>query len=207
MEIKHQVDYNLVHQYLSGNKSAGEQIYLPTIPLLKKYVYMKTKSSALSSQDKEDIIAEVLKISITKLHRFTGDSSFITYICGIANNIIKQAYSKYSRSAKDVSVEIVVEDDRETEVFNAIDIYQPQKNPLNIVIQKEQYETLKKAFSMLKPDYQQIIQMRLFNKVPVKQVAILIGRTEDSIDALYRRALKKYKDFFEQIYLQTTEKP
>ena len=207
MDVKHQNDYNLVHQYLLGNKSAGEQLYIPSIPLLEKYIYKKTKGSALSSHDKEDIIAEVLKISITNLNRFSGKSSFLTYLCGIANNAIKQAYSKYSKTAKHVSVESVIEEDQEVEVFNAIELYQPGRNLLSIVILKEQVAVLEKAFSTLKPDYQQIIQMRLINKVPVKQVAILTGRTEDSIDALYRRALKKYKENYEQLYSsQATEK-
>jgi RNA polymerase sigma factor (sigma-70 family) len=197
-----------VDAYLTGDKKAGQKLYIETIPYVKKFVLSRTVKSSLAEQDKEDIVMDSLKLSIENLDRYTGESSFCVFACGFAKNKIAQAYDKHSKNKALVPLEDTFEDISESdsfEEFGVVTLYQPSENPVNIVIRKEEADALKKAYSLLSQDYQQIIHFRLFNKVPVKQVSELTGKTEDSIDAMYRRALKKYIENFKKIYFGTTD--
>lgn len=78
-------------------------------------------------------------------------------------------------------------------------------NPVNIVIKKEQLETIQKALNMLSEDQRTILVLRIFNEMPFKQVALLAGKSEDAVDSLFRRAIISFKNNFEKIYKRATD--
>lgn len=209
MLIKYQKDYNLVHRYLKGDKWAGEVLYLALIPATQKYVYKKTQGSTLSDTEKEEVISKTLFTSIEKLSQYTGTCALSTFVISIAKNKIKQEYRNYVKSSK---LQPLDEDDFEDEAMDdrvinlsefALD--QPGVDPPQVLIEKEQLELLDKAFKLLTPEYQQIIKMRLHNKVPVKQISEFTGMSVSAIDSLYRRAIKKYKEIFKNFYQGATD--
>ncbi len=206
MKVEHQEDFNLVHNYLLGDEGAGERLYLRVIPLLRKFVYKKTSGSSLAFDKKEEIIADTLKKSIEKLETFTGSSSFTTFVFGFANNYIKRAFTAVSKELKMVPIDAFIELEESIDNSFEIDLQQYSKNPLHIILEKEKTEALKETLEKLPPEYQQIIQMRLYNKTPVKEVAQITGKTEKAIDSLYRRAIRKLHDVYVQNYEFATEK-
>lgn len=206
MDVKHQTDYNLVNQYLLGDEQAGEQLYLQVIPIVRKYVHKKTSKSMLSDDENKEIVSTILFKSVEILDRFTGQSSFITFVLGIANNIIKQAYRKHIKQANIISFEeIQLETTSLLPAPYASPIYHLGKNPVQVVIEKEQAEALLRAYNLLSEEYQQIILLRLQNKVPVKIVSQMIGKSEVAIDSLSRRAIKKFRENYIKIYFGATE--
>ena len=206
MKADHQEDYNLIHNYLLGDEGAGERLYLKVIPLLRKFVYKRTSSSSLAVGKKEEIIADTLKKSIEKLETFTGASSFATFVLGFANNYIKRAFTAVTKESKIVSIEAFTGPDESIDNSFEIDLQQYSKNPLQIILEKERAEALKASLGVLPIEYQQVIQMRLYNRTPVKEVAKMTGKSEAAIDSLFRRAIKKLQDIYIQNYESATEK-
>jgi len=204
MNVKYKADHSLVHEYLTGNKDAGHELYMKVMPYVEKFVFKQTEGSQLSREEQEDIIMDALQMSIQKLDTYTGECTFSTFVCGYAKNKIKQAYAKHTKAKSTVSFEVIKEANNELE-FGEVELYQPGVNPPNIIILKEQMAVLKQAFSLLTPEYQQIVQLRFYNKVSVKKIMEMTGKSEDSIDALYRRAMKKFRDNFIKIYEKTTD--
>lgn len=178
---KHQDDYNLVHQYLSGNKAAGQRLYSEAYPILEKFVASRTKGSILNEHDLNDIVLESLKRSVEKLGRFDGSSKFVSWVIGIAQLVIKEHLRKKTKVT-------FIEDIPEVEYEKAISLF--NKDPLMVLLRKETQEAIKFAINQLSSEHQQIIKLRLFNKVPAKEISAITGESESAINSRYSRALK-----------------
>ena len=180
-QIKYPHDYELVHKYLCGDKSAGQQLYGEAIPLLEKFVFSCIKKSSIDISDADDIVIETLKRSIERLDRYNGNSKFSVFLNGIAKNVIKETLRK---KGKEISLEEIPDSNYES----IITLY--SQNPLIVLLQKERYEAIKNAIDNLSPEHKEIIYLRLFNKVPVKTIAELSNESVAAIDSRFRRALK-----------------
>lgn len=204
MNVKHPTDYNLVDRYLCDDEDAGNELYSDVIPRVKKFIFAQSKGSSLSQADKEDILMNTLRTSIEKLSSYNGSSSFLTFVIGIAKNKVLQAAKSDSHpvSIEPAIIEQLIDQDNG---FVATSNRGLGENPLGILIRKEAILAFEEAFKKLKPEYQQIIRFRLLNKVSVKEVSKITGQSEDSIDAMYRRALKKYREEFISLYNGATD--
>lgn len=192
-EVKHPEDYKLLDNYLSGDRESGEKLFGNAYPSLKKYVFSCTKSDLfLSESDKEDIISESMMRAINNQHLYNGSSKFKTFIIGYANNIILEKRRKIAKESKNV---ISIEDTMSIESIN----------PINIIIKKEQIETIQEALNMLSEDQRTILALRIFNDMSFKQVAQFSGKSESATDSLFRRAIISFKNNFEKIYKRATD--
>lgn len=187
-EIKHPEDFNLLDKYLSGDRESGEKLFGNAYPALKNYVFSCTKNdSFLSESDKGDIISESMMRAINNQHLYNGSSKFQTFIIGYARIIILEKRRKKAKESKNV---ISIEDTMSIESIN----------PINIIIKKEQIETIQEALNMLSEDQRTILALRIFNDMSFKQVAQYAGKSESATDSLFRRAIISFKNNFEKIY-------
>jgi RNA polymerase sigma-70 factor (ECF subfamily) len=53
---------------------------------------------------------------------------------------------------------------------------------------------------MLSQEHREILTLRLLNNMPFKQISLLSGKSEAAVDSLFRRAVKSFKENFENIY-------
>lgn len=187
---KHQEDYELVHQYLCGDKAAGQKLYSEAFPLLQKLVLARTKGSVLNSEDINDIIMESFKRSIEKLDRFDGSSKFISWVIGIAQFVIKEHLRKKTKLT-------FTEDIFDAKFENITSLH--NKDPLIVLLNKESYEAVNAAINQLLPEHKQIIQLRLLNKVSVKEISAMSGKSDSAINSLFSRALRALKENLKKI--------
>lgn len=68
------------------------------------------------------------------------------------------------------------------------------QSPEEIVIEQEQSTWIVNALQKMKPDFQQIIILRLINDLSHKEIASIIGISEGHSRILLFRALKKLKE-------------
>lgn len=187
---KHQEDYELVHQYLCGDKAAGQKLYSEAFPFLKKLVLVRTKGSVLNSEDINDIVMESFKRSIEKLERFDGSSKFISWVIGIAQFVIMEHLRKKTKLA-------FTEDISDAKFENTISLH--NKDPLIVLLNKETRKAIIAAINQLSPEHKQIIQLRLLNKVSVKEISAMSEKSDSAINSLYSRALRSLKENLKNI--------
>lgn len=185
-DIKYKDDYALAHKYLCGDREAGYILYASVFDFVKFFIYSRTKSDNINEEDREDILSETLKTSIETLDRYSGTSKFCTFVIGIANNKIKE---KIRSKGKIVSKEIHIEN--EIESIDIINLY--SKDPLIILIDKEEREDLRDAINQLSDNHKQVIQLRM-NGMKSKEIAKMTGQSADAVDSMYARALKSLKN-------------
>lgn len=192
--IKYIQDYKLVDDYLNGDKESGKKLYEKTYAILKNYIYKYTANNIFDSQDQEDIIEDTMYESIRILQRYNAKKcAFSTFVVGIAKKkILEKARSKATVFKHEFKEEFA------NELIERIpDEY---SNPEYVLIKKEEIKALQHAFQQLSEDHRNVIQLRKFNKVSVKQVAQFMGKSESAVDSLYRRAIIQLKNNFKKIY-------
>ena len=196
-EVNRSKEFLLLDRYLSGDAAAGEELFGSIYPAVRRYVFSQTsKDTYFTESDKEDIVADAMMRAIDKQHLFNGSSQFTSFVIGFAKNIIFVAHKNSARQASKI---VSIEDDYCLKSINFFD------NPLNVVIEKEQLETVHKALALLPEEQRTVLTLRLFNDMPFKQVASLAGKSDDAVDSLFRRALRAFKNNFEKIYNSPTD--
>ena len=64
------------------------------------------------------------------------------------------------------------------------------------VQREERFERLKQALDSLSPDHRQVIYLAKIQQVPVKDIAVQMGRTPDAVSNLLARALANLRQSF-----------
>lgn len=189
-DIKYIEDYNLVDNYLNGDKESGRKLYSKTFEILEKYVYKNTKGDIFCNEEQQDIIENTLYESINLLGRYNPKKcAFSTFVIGIAKNKIREkARDKKKTFQYEFGYELIEQ------------IPSEYNNPEYVLIKKEKIQAVQQALQLLSDDYKNVIQLRKLNKVSVKQVAQLMGKSESAVDSLYRRAISQFKENFKKIY-------
>lgn len=193
MAIKYPEDFKLVDKYLSGDKEAGNRLYSDVYSILRYYIYNKVDGSILSEVDKEDLIFDVLKISIEKLNTYDGSCKFSTFVISFAKLKIKETYREKSKL---INKEALV--DNIEEYFIGVEDYY-NKNPLEVILENEKTEALKNSLQSLNKEYQVIIKLKISGK-KIKEIAGMFKKSEDAIESMYLRAVKAWKRSFQKIY-------
>ena len=179
-------DFTLVDRYLSDDKVAGEELFGKTYSSVKAFVYKQTSQSILTSNDKDDIILEALKIAIEKLSVYDGTSSFSTYVIGIAKNLIKKQYTKKG-----------FEDSNIFDISDFIDIDMGSltgRNPETIVIKQEDKKIIASAISTLSSEHQQVLLLRAANGMKFKDIGNVSGVGEDAARKMFGRAVLNFSE-------------
>jgi len=196
-EIKYAEELALLDKYLCGDRCAGEKLFAQAYPVVRKYVYSNTQSDKLLSEnDKEDIISLSMTRAIDNLHLYNGTSRFQNFIIGYAKYIIlEQRRKKAKETSKLVSIDEVAD-------LSSINLFD---NPLKVIIEKEKLEAVQRALNMLPEEQKTVLTLRVFNEMPFKQLAELVGKSDDAVDSLFRRALRAFKNNFKKIYNGATD--
>lgn len=191
-EVKYPEEFALLDKYLCGDKKAGEELFGSAYPSVKKYVFACTKSdTVLSESDKEDIISEAMMRAIDNQYTYNGSSKFQTFIIGYVKNIILEQRRK---KAKELTKIVSSADMLKLEGIGLFD------NPLKVIVKKEQLEAVQQALNLLPEEQRTVLILRIFNDMPFKQLASLVGKSDDAVDSLFRKSIRAFINNFEKIY-------
>lgn len=183
-------DFKLVDEYMKGNTDSGETLYARVYEKLPGYVHNYTAKSILTEEDKNEIIEEALRESIEKIYKYDGSCQFTTFVLGFAKNKCREKIRKKSNIT-------VIEFDEEKITDEDYNYY--NQDPAIIIIKKEEIEKVNTVMNQLKEEDKQIIQLRVINRITAKKISELTGENIEAIYSRYRRAIKKFKKFYEKL--------
>ena len=170
-------DHCLLQSAAQGDKQSFGMLYERYLAEIYRYVFFKVGDQ----QTAEDITEETFIKTWESLSRiYQGDGkidNFRAWLYRIAKNLVIDFYRKHqpesliqpSESAKYKSIE-------------------------ETVIEQEQSNRILRALQKMKPDFQQIIILRLINDLSHKEIAAIIGLSEGHSRILLYRALKNLKE-------------
>lgn len=148
---------------------------------LKAFVQQKIGDS----QDAEDIFQETLIDAFDCLPLFKGQSSFFTWLCGIAKHEIADYYRKKKIKRFLFSHLPWLEN-----------LAAQALGPEQLLLRKDFEERIKATLESLSEGYQQVLRLKYYQGLTVKQIALKLNETSKAIESRLARARQAFAQAF-----------
>lgn len=162
----------LVQSSQSGNPEAFGELYEQYVRKIYDFIYYKTHHKETA----EDLTSQTFFKALEKIHTFKPDrGSFNTWIYQIARNTVTDHYrqSKTTLNIDDIW-DLSNDDDVERDADTRL-----------------QLEKVHQHLGKLKPELREILLLRLWNDLPFKDIADIVGKSEANCKMIVHRALGK----------------
>jgi RNA polymerase sigma-70 factor (ECF subfamily) len=160
-----------VSRAVAGDRVSFTEIYRRLYPDVAKYLYYRLGSKAQA----EDVASEVFLAVWRQLPTYRG-GYFPGWVFGIARN---QAVGEIRKATRSRTVDLDV----------ARDTPSQDRQPEEHVEQRENHERLHRALSQLNDQHREIVACKYLLGMSNAEVASLLGKTENAINAQQHRAL------------------
>jgi len=154
-------------------------IYDKYVKKVYLFIYLKVSSPEIA----EDITSRVFTQSWNKFKEAKEIENPRAYIYRVARNEVVNYYREKSK-LKIVSTE-------------SIEISGPKPEIEQEVQAKSEMEDIKKAVSLLKDDYQNVVIWHYLDDLPIKEIAGIMEKPEGTVRVMLHRALKEVRDILE----------
>lgn len=164
---------------VKGEASAFGLLYDHYQPQIYRFIMLKTGRR----EEAEDLTHQVFLHALEHIKNYKDlGFPFSAWLYQIARNRIIDYYRtrKNSVSLQDAEEEAIAEGDPETDASDNLEL-----------------QELRTAIGKLKPEYQDVVILRFVEEVPIKDVALSIGKSEGAVKLLQYRALKQLKKLLE----------
>lgn len=149
--------------------------------LYKKYFDYVYKYLLILSHDRdlaEEITQETFAIALKEIEKFKGDSKISVWLCQIAKH---RYFKEIKRNKKVISIEETAED-----IKSKIDIEE-------VVVLKSEKELIYKKIKALDEKTREVMMLRLEADLSFKQIADILGKTENWARVTFYRGKQKIK--------------
>ena len=188
-------DYKLVQLAVGeGNQKA----YAELLNNYKDSIYFMLLKMTNNSDDADDLTIEAFGKAFNRLHQYTPDYAFSTWLFKIAsNNCID-----YIRKKKKMTFSIDKTFDNENGSEMAHNIAAQVPDPEEKFINKQKIKLMRDIVEKLKPRYRTLVEMRYFQELSYEEIAVELNRPLGTVKAQLFRA----REFLYNILKDSQEK-
>lgn len=176
-------DAHLVHKYLhEGDEAAWNKLH-------KKYkdsLYMVCLKIVHSREDAEDVLSATFMKAYKNLDKYSTDFAFSTWIHKIASN--SSIDFLRNKKLKGITVQVDSNPDNDEDKPQSIEIADKAVTPDTQLIKEQFYAKLRDAISVLKPHYQQLLEMRFFQEKSYEEIGTELGLVSGTLKGQLNRA-------------------
>ena len=178
MEIKNTQLESSISKAKRGNQTSFK--YLLDTFWLDVYKYQLKRTN--SENDAEDIAIQTFSKAFDKIHTFDEKYVFKTWLITISKNIHIDLLRK-----KSSSIRIENTQEQEKKIYLVVD---DGPTPEDSIIREQNLAKLLKDIKLLKPKYQEVIQLRYFQELSYKEIASEINESISNVKVKLLRAKK-----------------
>lgn len=178
MEIKNTQLESSISKAKKGNQTAFK--YLLDTFWLDVYKYQLKRTN--SENDAEDIAIQTFSKAFDKIHTFDEKYVFKTWLITISKNIHIDLLRK-----KSSSIRIENTQEQEEKIYLVVD---DSPTPEDRIIREQNLAKLLRDIKLLKPKYQEVIQLRYFQELSYKEIASEINESISNVKVKLLRAKK-----------------
>ncbi len=191
---KAQHDYQLVQKAV---QEGDQKAYAELMDRYRDSIYYMLLKMVNNRDDAEDLTVEAFGKAFKRLHQYTPDYAFSTWLFKIASNncidfIRKKKKNLYS-----------IDNEQESEEGDqiAIDIKASNLDPEEKVMKKQKIDRMREVVDQLKPKYRQLVKLRYFEEYSYDEIAEELDLPLGTVKAQLYRA----REFLHNIITQTRD--
>jgi RNA polymerase sigma-70 factor (ECF subfamily) len=188
-------DLLLVRRIADGDTEAENNLFLRLRDKISLLVRIRLRGK-IPIEDYEDVVSEVYNAILVSLRKggFKPELGYSieAYIAGIAGNVAGQYFRKQKK--------IIAAED-----IDRVQNLKSFENILSDMITEERNEKLRKYLRMLKPKYQEILLLRIYEERSIEEISNMLNlekrRVSERINYAFKLLLKECKkDKYFQYY-------
>lgn len=137
-----------------------------------------------TEQEIEDLAQETFFRVYRKLDGFRGDSQFETWLFQVTANVYKnelRSRTAQKRDAQEVSLEDAEANTQGGE--GGVSLTAAEAGPLDGMLTGERAETLHRAMAELPPQMRRCVELRVYQDLKYREIAVLMGVSIDTVKA------------------------
>ncbi len=174
----------LLRRAREGEQVALDALYSRVASRLLAFIRLRLGRSLRAQLESRDILQATFLKSFEHLHQFeqSDASSLMAWLARIAENEIRDRADYQKRQRRDARLE-------EPLATAHAGIAAGMRSALTQVLQDERAGQLEEALETLEPHHREVIILRAFEELSVREIGARLDKTEDACRMLYARAM------------------
>jgi RNA polymerase sigma-70 factor (ECF subfamily) len=188
-------DYKLVQRAIDDG---DQKAYAELMKNYRDSLYFMLLKMTNNPHDAEDLTIEAFGKAFKKLHQYTPDFAFSTWLFKIASNNCIDFIRKKKKYT--FSIDQNIDDEHGSEMASKIPSQAP--DPEEELVKKQKIKLMREVVEKLKPHYRTLIELRYFNEFSYEEIAEELNLPLGTVKAQLFRA----REFLYQILKNSKEK-
>lgn len=161
---KARYDYALVQKAVNHK---DQQAYAELMGRYRDSIYFMLLKMVNNRDDADDLTIEAFGKAFARLHQYTPNYAFSTWLFKIASNNCIDFIRKQKKKMLSLDNEFENEDGDRLR----FDLEADGKNPAEHVMHKEKIEVMREVVQKLKPRYRQLVELRYFQEYSYEEIS------------------------------------
>lgn len=188
-------DYNLVRDAI---ESKSQRAYAELMDRYRDSIYFMLLKMVNNKDDAEDLTIEAFGKAFKKLHQYTPNYAFSTWLFKIASNNCIDFIRKKKKNT--FSINRTLENDEGSEL--EIDLKSDALDPEQSFMREQKIQIMHAVVKKLKPRYRTLVELRYFKEYSYEEIAEHLDIPLGTVKAQLFRA----REFLYNIMKNTQEK-
>lgn len=177
-----EINSQLIQKNIEKAKTGDQVAFTFLLDFFWNEVYGFMLKRTQNETDSEDIVIETFSKAFDKIAAYNPDYAFNTWLIAIAKNVHIDLLRKKRSS---LFIDITDEDDR-----RAYNIADSSPSAEDNLIKEQNLSRLLECIKQLKPQYQEVIQLRYFQELSYQEIANQLNEPLNNVKIKLLRAKK-----------------
>lgn len=162
-------DDELLEAWRGGDKQAGEQLFDRHFKALTRFFRNKAPEGI------DDLIQQTVLGLLEAKHDFRGESSFRSFVFGVAYNVLRNHYRRSRHDAERLD-------------FGVTSIFELGAGPVDVLAQKHEQRLLLQALRKIPIDHQVLLELYFWEPLTAPEIARILEVPVGTVRTRLRRA-------------------
>jgi len=164
--------------------SGDPKAYNELMRLYRDPIYFMLYEKVGDQELAKDLTIEALGKAFKKLHMYTPNYTFSTWLYTVARNNCIDYLRKHKLPTISIDKMMLDEDGKR----NTFDLKSKDPNPENVMIKKQRIAILRQIVDQLKPKYRDLVKLRYFKELSYEEIATLLEIPLGTVKAQLHRS-------------------
>lgn len=160
---KAQIDFDLV---IKARELQDERAYAELMEKYRDSIFYMMLKMVKNTDDADDLTIEAFGKAFNRLHQYTPNYAFSTWLFRIATNNCIDFIRKKRMNTFSLDKDIDTEDGKMT-----MDVRDEMLNPEERIIRKQKIRIMREIVDQLKPRYKNLVVLRYFREYSYEEIA------------------------------------